>query len=124
MNTQTTVVIMTVIIGFAGLILWASTGAIMAVIVLAVVAALALILAGAMVTVYVVKVMNDRARQQFYDNVHEDIAALQGLQKLMNSQGTYLMKQLISSNKQLPASTTPQNGYDDMFDWNDFDELD
>ncbi len=117
MNNQTLLFSTMIILGFAALIIWAATGSIMAIITLSIVATITIFVSGALVAVYVVKIMQSKQQQDFMDNAQENLSIMNSLQRVQNQQNSQLLKQV----KQLP----PTNGYNPIFDVEPgiFDEL-
>ena len=120
MNTQSLIFSFLVIGTLAGLVWLATMGSLMAVITLSVITTILIFLAGSLLTIKTVKVMNDRAQQQFYDNAQENLGIMQQLQSIQNKQNQTLMQQLGQVSR-LPDN----NGYKPVFQIEDtvFNEL-
>ena len=119
MKTQTLIFSFMVLATLAGLIWLAVGGSILAVVVLSIVTPILVFMTGAMVAVYVVRVMTDKAQQDFMDNAQENLSIMKQLQNIQNQQNTQLLKQV----KQLPQPK--DNGYKPIFEIDDtvFEEL-
>ncbi len=121
MNTQTLIFSLVITGLLAGLVWLAAEGSLVAVAVLAIVGTILVFVCGALIAVYVVRVMNDRAQQQFMDNAQENLGIMQQLQSIQNKQNQTLMRQLGQVAK-LPR-TTPQSNNMLVIEDGVFDEL-
>ena len=107
-GTQTLIFSLVVTGLLAGLVWLAAGGSMVAVAILAIVGTILVLVCGALIAVYVVRVMNDRAQQQFMDNTQENLGIMQQLQSIQNKQNQTLMQQLGQVAK-LPQTTAQGN---------------
>lgn len=122
MNTQT-LIFSGIVASLLAVLTWlASTGSMIAVAMLAIIGTILVFISGALIAIYVVKVMNDRAQQQFMDNAQENLQIMSQLQTIQNKQNSTLMQQL----GQVSRLPDKNNGYQPVFQIEDgvFDEID
>ncbi len=115
MSTQTLIFSFLMVALLTGLVWLAVSGFIIAVIMLSVLTTILVFLAGGLLTMKTVSVMNDKAQQDFYDNAQENLGIMNQLQTIQNKQNSTLMQQLGQVSR-LPDRT---NNYNPVFDIDD-----
>ncbi len=115
MSTQTLIFSFLMVALLTGLVWLAVSGFIIAVIMLSVLTTILVFLAGGLLTMKTVSVMNDKAQQDFYDNAQENLGIMNQLQTIQNKQNSTLMQQL----GQVSRLPDKGNGYNPVFDIDD-----
>ncbi len=123
MNKETLIFSFLITSLLTGLVWLSVSGYIIAVIILSVLTTILIFVAGSLLTIKTVTVMQDRAQQQFTDNAQENMMIMNQLQKVQNLQNKSLMDQH-KTLAQLPAKTIVNEPNDALiFDEDIFSEL-
>lgn len=108
MNTQT--LIAGLLVALAVTAYLAAQGSIAAMVALAILTTIALVLVGAGITLFAVKMMLAKQQADFIANTKENLAIMQSMQNIQNSQNAHLLKQQAHLAKHQGALPPPSNG--------------